>query len=220
MNAFIQLLKTAIELLFSVTGDYGVSIVLITVLIRCLLVPLDLSQRRQMEKQKEIGQRVEQIKNQYKNNPKKAESELQKVYQESGTGLGSCLILLLQIPVMYGLYNAIRLISTAACATVLLPWVSSLLVRDRMLIMPIATLMVQVLPQLFPYISWFRSLELQKQPIRSVAAMLAVNSLYLFMIPAGVGLYCFASGLFQTAEQLICNVIAVQRKKNLAAGNT
>ena len=74
------------------------------------------------------------------------EKEVQRVYQENGTGVGSCLVSVLQLPVMLGLYNAIRMISAAACATVLLPWISSLLVRDQLFLMPIATLIVQLLP--------------------------------------------------------------------------
>lgn len=123
------------------------------------------------------------------------------------------LLSVMQLPIMIGLYNAIRLISATACATVLLPWISSLLVRDSMFIMPVATLIVQILPQTYPYLKLFRTLKLRKQPVSSIIAMLFVNSLFLFMIPSGVGLYCFTSGLFQTLEQFIFNLIAVQKVK-------
>ena len=189
MSIFIGFLKYIIEVFFSITGDYGVAIVIVTVLVRTLLVPLDIRQRRQMEK------------------------EVQRVYQENGTGVGSCLVSVLQLPVMLGLYNAIRMISAAACATVLLPWISSLLVRDQLFLMPIATLIVQLLPQTYPYMRFFKELELQKQPVGSIAAILLVNSLYLFVIPSGLGLYCFTSGLFQTIEQLIFNIIEIQKRR-------
>lgn len=50
MSIFIGFLKYIIEVFFSITGDYGVAIVIVTVLVRTLLVPLDIRQRRQMEK--------------------------------------------------------------------------------------------------------------------------------------------------------------------------
>ena len=135
-----------------------------------------------MKKQKEISQKLEAIKNKYKNDKKQMEIELQKFYQGNGTGMGSCLLSVMQLPIMIGLYNAIRLISATACATVLLPWISSLLVRDSMFIMPVATLIVQILPQTYPYLKFFRTLKLRKQPVSSIIAMLFVNSLFLFMI--------------------------------------
>ena len=213
MSIFIGFLKYIIELFFSITGDYGVAIVIVTVLVRTLLVPLDIRQRRQMEKQKEISKKIDVIKSKYKKNQKQMEKEVQRVYQENGTGVGSCLVSVLQLPVMLGLYNAIRMISAAACATVLLPWISSLLVRDQLFLMPIATLIVQLLPQTYPYMRFFKELELQKQPVGSIAAILLVNSLYLFVIPSGLGLYCFTSGLFQTIEQLIFNIIEIQKRR-------
>ena len=119
MSIFIGFLKYIMEVFFSITGDYGVAIVIVTVLVRTLLVPLDIRQRRQMEKQKEIIKKIDVIKSKYKKNQKQMEKEVQRVYQENGTGVGSCLVSVLQLPVMLGLYNAIRMISAAACATVL-----------------------------------------------------------------------------------------------------
>lgn len=213
MNILAETLKNVIELLFSVTGDYGVSIVLITLLLRGLMIPLDIRGQKQMKKQREVSKKVESIKDKYRNNQKQMEIELQKIYQENGTGMGNCLLSLLQFPVMIGLYRAIHLISNAACATVLLPWITSLLARDHTFLMPAATLLIQLLPQTYPYMKWFRALELQKQPVRSVMAILLINSLYLFMVPSGVGLYCFTSGLFQAAEQLIFHIIGVRKMK-------
>ena len=213
MSMLTHFLKNGIELLFSVTGDYGVSIVFATILFRALLVPLDVSQRKQMRKQKEISQRIDTIKSRYKNDQRQIEKEIQKVCKENGTGMGSCLVSVLQLPVMIGLYNAIHMISNAACATVLLPWISSLLVRDHLLILPAATLIVQILPQFYPYMKLFRELELQKQPFSAIAAIMLVNSLYLFMVPCGIGLYCFAAGLFQMVEQFIIHIISLQKIK-------
>lgn len=91
MSIITEFLKNIIEMFYSITGDYGVAIVLITILIRSLLLPMDINQRHQMKTQKEISQKVEIIKNKYKNDKKQMEIELQKFYQENGTGMGSCL---------------------------------------------------------------------------------------------------------------------------------
>lgn len=216
MGRLIELLKNIIELLYSVTNDYGIAIVLITVIMRLLLVPLDVKQRKQMEKQKEMGEEVEAIRRKYRNDKKKMDAEISRYYQEKGTAFSGCLMAVLPFPVMIGLYNAIRLISDTTCATVLLPWVSSLLVRDQFLILPILTIIVQILPQMYPYLEMFESLELNRQSQKTILVMLLMSCMYIFVIPSGVGLYCFVSSAFQAIEQFILNVISVRKMNRLA----
>ncbi|MDO4321858.1 MAG: membrane protein insertase YidC [Lachnospiraceae bacterium] len=206
-----QAVRQVIEWIYSFSGDYGVAIVLVTVCIRTLLIPLNIQQRKQMKRQQEISGEAERLKEKYKKNPQKMEEELQKLYQEKGFGTAGCLMSFVQAPIMLCLYNGIRLISAAGATTVLLPWVSSLLLRDQKMILPAATLIVQLLPQLYPYIRYFKELELQKMSVPMMLAMLAVNSTFVFVIPSGVGLYYFVSGLFHAAEQLAVNLWDVRR---------
>ena len=215
MEILTQIFGYAIDWMYGLTGDYGIAIVMITLVIRSCLVPLNVKQRRQMKKQKEISREVEELKAKYEKNQEKLEKELQKLYQTKGTGMGSCLLPFLQLPVMYGLYSAIQMITMAA-TTVLLPWVASILVRDQMLILPIATVIVQILPQTYPYLSFFKGLELQKAPISTILVILLSNSFFVFMIPSGLGLYYFVSGLFVAVEQLIVNVVEAGKVKKLS----
>ena len=217
MEILAQIFETAINWIYGFTGDYGVAIVIITIAIRACMVPLNIKQRSQMKKQKEISVQVEQLKVRYSKNQKKLNEELQKVYEKNPTGVGSCLLPFLQIPVMYGLYNAIRVIALAGVTTVLLPWVTSILVRDHMLILPVATVLVQILPQTYPYLRFFKDLELQKASVPSLLIILLTNSVFVFAIPSGIGLYYFVSGLFTALEQFVVNLIEVRKRKQLAA---
>ena len=217
MEILAQIFETAINWIYGFTGDYGVAIVIITIAIRACMVPLNIKQRSQMKKQKEISVQVEQLKARYSKNQKKLNEELQKVYEKNPTGVGSCLLPFLQIPVMYGLYNAIRVIALAGATTVLLPWVTSILVRDHMLILPVATVLVQILPQTYPYLRFFKDLELQKASVPSLLIILLTNSVFVFAIPSGIGLYYFVSGLFTVLEQFVVNLIEVRKRKQLAA---
>lgn len=217
MEILAQIFETAINWIYGFTGDYGVAIVIITIAIRACMVPLNIKQRSQMKKQKEISVQVEQLKARYSKNQKKLNEELQKVYEKNPTGVGSCLLPFLQIPVMYGLYNAIRVIALAGATTVLLPWVTSILVRDHMMILPVATVLVQILPQTYPYLRFFKDLKLQKASVPSLLIILLTNSLFVFAIPSGIGLYYFVSGLFTALEQFVVNLIEVRKRKQLAA---
>ena len=215
MEMLVQFFETMINGIYAFTGDYGVAIVMITIVIRACMVPLNIRQRTQMKKQKEVSAQVELLKARYGKNQKKLNEELQKVYEKNPMGLGSCILPFLQIPVMYGLYNAIRVVALAGTTTVLLPWVTSILVRDHMLILPIATVLIQILPQTYPYLRFFKDLELQKAPLPTIMILLLANSLFVFAIPSGIGLYYFVSGLFTALEQFIVNLIEAQKRKSV-----
>lgn len=68
MDVVAQGLKLVMDWIYSFSGDYGIAIILITLAIRALLIPLNVQQRRQAEKQKEISEDIEKLKIKYKNN--------------------------------------------------------------------------------------------------------------------------------------------------------
>jgi len=92
---------------------------------------------------------------------------------------------------------------TEDATSVLLPWISSLLLSDGTGILPIGTLILQVLPMLFPYIPCFKKKQMQKTPMGTILMILIMNGMFVFMIPSGVGLYYFVSSLFTVLEQVI-----------------
>lgn len=216
MEILAQIFEIIINWIYSFTGDYGVAIVIITIAIRTCMIPFNIRQRKQMKQQKEIAKEIESIKAAYGKNKEKLNSELQKVYQKNPTGMGNCILPFIQLPIMYGLYNAIRMITLAGATTIVLPWVTSILVRDHMLILPIATVVIQILPQTYPYLRFFKDLELQKAPLPTVLILLLTNSLFVFAIPSGIGLYYFVSGVFTALEQFIVNLAEVQKRKALS----
>ena len=203
MNAIADFIGQIVQVFYVFTGDYGVAIVMITLEIKLLLLPLNIKQRAQLEKQKEVSQKAAEIQKKYANNQKKMNEELQKVYAENGVGSMGCLTILIQMPIMLGLYHGIRNVITEDATSVLLPWVSSLLLNDATGILPIGTLILQVLPMLFPYMPYFKKKETQKTPIGTIVMLVAMNGMFVFMIPSGVGLYYFVSSLFTVVEQFI-----------------
>ena len=167
----------------------------------CLLLPSFLGDA--VEKQKEVSQKVAEIQKKYANNQNKMNEELQKVYAENGLGSMGCLSTLIQMPIIIGLYHGIRNVITKEATSVLLPWISSLLLSDATGILPIGALILQVLPTLFPYMSCFEKKQLQKTPMSTIIMLLVMNGMFVFMILSGVGLYYFVSSLFTVLEQFI-----------------
>lgn len=216
MEILAQLFEIIINWIYGLTGDFGIAIVIITVVIRSCLIPLNIRQRKQLKKQQETSHEIEEIKAKYSKNEEKLNRELQKVYQKNGTGIGSCLLPFIQLPIMYGLYKAIQMVTLAGATTILLPWVASILVRDQMFILPIATIIVQLFPQTYPYLRFFKNLKLQKAPLPTILILLLSNSLFVFSIPSGLGLYYLVSGLFVALEQFVTNLIDVHKEKKVS----
>src|SRR6187200_1582242 len=95
--------------LYGIVGNYGVSIIILTVLIRVILLPLGVKQIKSMQAMQAIQPKVKEIQKKYKTNKTKAQEETMKLYRESGVNpLGGCLPLLLQFPILISMYAVIR----------------------------------------------------------------------------------------------------------------
>ena len=203
MNVIADFIGQIVQVFYAFAGDYGIAIIMITLAIKLLLLPLNIKQRAQLEKQKEVSQKVAEIQKKYANNQNKMNEELQKVYVEKGLGSMGCLSTLIQMPIMIGLYHGIRNVITEDVTSVLLPWIPSLLLSDATGILPIGTLVLQIIPMLFPHMPCFEKKQMQKTPITTIIMLLVMNGMFVFMIPSGVGLYYFVSSLFTVLEQVI-----------------
>ena len=203
MNVITDFIGQIVQMFYELSGDYGIAIVMITLSIKLLLLPMNIKQRKQLETQKEVSQKVAEIQKKYANNQNKMNEELQKVYAENGLASLGCLSTFIQMPIMIGLYHGIRNVITEDATSVLLPWISSLLLSDATGILPTGTLILQVLPMLFPYMPCFEKKQQQKTPIGTIIMLLVMNGMFVFMIPSGVGLYYLVSSLFSVIEQFV-----------------
>lgn len=90
--------------------NFGLAIILFTVLIRLITLPLTIQQQRSMQRLQELQQskRWQEALKKYKDDKQKLQAEQLKMYQEVGFNpLAGCLPMLIQIPIMFGLYLAI-----------------------------------------------------------------------------------------------------------------
>lgn len=106
---FLHLL-TAIFVVFTRwSGNYVLGILMLTVLVRLVLLPLGVSQARSMQKMAKVGPRQRELQKRYKGDPQKLNAEIAKLYKEEGVNpAAGCLPLILQLPVMYGLFDVLR----------------------------------------------------------------------------------------------------------------
>jgi YidC/Oxa1 family membrane protein insertase len=95
--------------IYGVVGNFGLSIIILTLLIRIVLLPLGIKQIKSMGAMQAIQPKIKEIQKKYKGNKQKAQEETMKLYKEAGVNpLGGCLPLLLQFPILIAMYAVIR----------------------------------------------------------------------------------------------------------------
>lgn len=98
-----------IQFIYNIVQNYGWSIVLFTVVVKLLLLPLQLRSQKSMKKQQKVQPIIAQLQAKYANDKEKLQTEMMKVYKENNVSMtGGCLPLLIQFPILIGLYNVIQ----------------------------------------------------------------------------------------------------------------
>src|SRR5436853_4243365 len=94
-------------LLYRLFGDFGLSIIVLTLIIRLILFPLTLKQLKSMKATQALQPQMAEVRKKYKDQRAQAEA-MQALYKEYGINpLGGCLPLVVQMPVLFGLFYAL-----------------------------------------------------------------------------------------------------------------
>ena len=113
MSYLYNLLKQFLALLLTTTdkyvGNFGVSIIIVTILIKIALLPLTLKQDKSMKEMKKIQPELEKIKKDYAHDKQMLNIKTMELYKEHKVNpLGGCLPLLLQLPILFALFGVLR----------------------------------------------------------------------------------------------------------------
>ena len=113
MSYLYNLLKQFLALLLTTTdkyvGNFGVSIIVVTILIKIALLPLTLKQDKSMKEMKKIQPELEKIKKDYAHDKQMLNIKTMELYKEHKVNpLGGCLPLLLQLPILFALFGVLR----------------------------------------------------------------------------------------------------------------
>lgn len=112
-SSLVSFLQSIIEGINSLVGNYGVSVVLFTILTRLALLPLDLKAKASTRKMTELNPEIQKINEKYKNDPDKRNKKTMELYQKHQVNpMGGCLPMLLQLPLMFAMFAALRAISS------------------------------------------------------------------------------------------------------------
>ncbi len=98
----------ALKVLAQFVGSYGIAIIILTIIVRMFLWPLNVSQQRSMRQMQTLQPKLKAIQERYKSDPQKMQMKLMEIYKEHNFNpMGGCLPLLVQMPVFILLYSAL-----------------------------------------------------------------------------------------------------------------
>lgn len=204
MGIIFDVFNFIINWLYSIVGDWGVVIILATMLIRFCLLPLSLRQKRSLTEQQELSKRMEEIKLKHENDKDKQQQEMAKLSSESMKSMLGCLVTLLQIPIMYSLYRVFSEMP-AEVGSIIVPWISNLKLPDAYHIIPFIAVLIQLLPGIIT--AHVPVKEARQNGLRwpQLLFMGGLSMLFFIKAPVTLGIYWISSGLFSTIELVLYN---------------
>ena len=109
MSFIMSVLGWILTFLYNIVSNYGVAIILFTILVKLILFPLDIKQKRSMAKTQKIQPLLNEVQKKYANDKEKLNQETMKLYQKYGISpMSGCLPMLIQLPIIFALFYVIK----------------------------------------------------------------------------------------------------------------
>ena len=194
------LLRSVLEVLHGMTEavgfqSYGWAIILLTIVVKMLLYPLTVKQIASMKKMQELSPKIKKIQEKYKDNPQLMQQKMMAVYKDTGVNpLAGCLPMLIQMPILMGMYYALYNFHFEDGKDVFF-WLPSLSVPDPLYILPV--------------LSAFTTYLMQKQTTAEVTPQMKMMMVFMPLFigfislnfPSGLVLYWVTMNVVQIIQQ-------------------
>ena len=204
--------------------NYGVAIVLLTVLVRAMMFPLSKKQALSAQKMQELQPEMKAIRQRYKNDPEAYGRAMRELFQKHNYNpFGGCLLVFIQLPIFVGLYRAL-MVDVALRQAPLVPgisWCSNLAAPDMLLYWepvlpaflasPIGWLgpYLNVLPIVTIALFWLHQKlftpppadEQQEMQQKMMGFMMILIGFMFYCVPSGLCIYFITSSLWGVAER-------------------
>lgn len=109
MKILYELFGSLLHFIYTIVGNYGVSIIIFSIIAKLILLPITLKQTKSMQSMNKLQPEIQKLQKKYGNNKEKLNEETMKLYKEHNANpLGGCLPLLIQFPIIIGLFTVLR----------------------------------------------------------------------------------------------------------------
>jgi len=191
-----KVMLVVLRFFHGLVGNWGVAIILLTVLVKVLLLPLTHRMMVSQEKMKALQPKLEALKAKHPNDREKQQQETMRVYQEAGVNpFGSCLMLLVQLPIWAALFTTLRNNFEIYREPFLHNYLPDLTFKDPTYILPVLLGLSQIVTGL-----------LQPMAMDAAQQRIMVWFMPLFFTgimlnyPAGLLLYIFTNNVLTVAQ--------------------
>lgn len=188
------------------TGNYGASIILLTIVIKLLFVPLQYKSYKSMKQMAGIQPKVLEVQEKFKEDRERLNKELIKVYRDHKVNpVGGCLPMVLQMPVFVALFNILNVAIDLRQAPLWL-WITDLSIQDPFYVLPIIMGGSMVIQQ--------KITPTAMDPAQAkMMLLLPVFMTFLFInFPAGLVLYWLTNNTLTIGQQLVTDRFIFKRR--------
>jgi YidC/Oxa1 family membrane protein insertase len=193
--------------LYSVVPNYGVAIILLTILVRVVTTPLTMKQMRSMERMRALQPKLQELREKFPDDRQKQSEAMMQLYRREGVNpLGGCLPMVLQLPVFVGLFYALRS-SIDLRQAPFFGWIDDLSAPDALFEIPGLGIPFRVLPLVMgaTMVVQQRITPMQMDPAQArmmMTVMPVMMTVLFYQFASGLVLYWMVSNVLAIAHQV------------------
>lgn len=215
------ILKWMLNILYKIIPNYGVGIILLTIILKLILWPLSKKSTQSTAKMAALNPQIEELKVKYKDNPQKLNQETADLYKKEGINpMGGCLPLLIQFPILIAFYGLLNKHFELRGAMFIPGWISDLSVPETIATLgfniPLLGSEIHLLPILYT-VSMIFSMKMANGQSKNTAqggtmafmtyGMPILFFFILYSAPSGLLLYWSVSNLLSIGQQIYVNKV-------------
>jgi len=222
------LLKWLLQFFYKLIPNWGVSIILVTILIKAVFFPLTKKSSESTQQMQKMQPKIQELQAKYKGKPQKLNEEMAKLYKEAGYNpLSGCLPLLVQLPILFAMYRLFNNYFEFRGAMFIPHWIPDLSVGDSILQFPaplpflgwtdlrILPIVYVVSQMVFGKITQTPTSDQQQNSTMKI--MLYGMPLFFFFMfynaPSGLLLYWTCTNFLMLVQQMIIKAMMKQKKE-------
>lgn len=180
---------------YSVAGNWGVAIILLTLLVRLIVLPLHMMSLRSMKGMQKIQPMLQALREKHKDDPMAVHRETMALMkQHNANPLGGCLPMLLQIPIFFALFRVIGS-SVELYQSPFVGWIKDLSLYDPFYVFPV----------LLGILMWLQQkmtpTNMDPAQAKIMAFLPLVFTVFMLQLPSGLTLYMVVSAIFGIVQQ-------------------
>ncbi|HTX71609.1 MAG TPA: membrane protein insertase YidC [Rectinemataceae bacterium] len=223
-----NILKVALNLFYQIIPNYGVAIILVTILVKAILFPLTRKGSVSASRMQELQPKMQEIQAKYKGNPQKLNQELAEFYKREGYNpMSGCLPLLIQFPIFIAMYNLFNNHFDLRGAMFIPGWIPDLSQPEAIFSFPTINLVIwhlsalRLLPIIYLasqllYGKYTQMMSAGGQSAAQMKIMMYGMPIMFFFIlydvPSGLLIYWIVSNVLSIVQQIAINDILRKRK--------